>query len=121
MNAALVPAPSPAHHADCAHYAILCRDLGVSWFAERRLEDACSRETTVDDIRHGQVEHVAKVFAWNPAEHTCDDVTEAIAIEIANGLDAGEPISPELRDFIETHAGLGYARGLRVYDRSFAA
>ncbi len=62
-----------------------------------------------------------KVFAFNPIEHTCDDVTEEIAVELANSLDAGEPISSEIHAFIETNAGLEYARGLRVYDPTFAA
>lgn len=106
---------------DVTHYAILCSDRKATWFAERHLADACIRETTVQDIKSGQVEYVAKVFAFNPSEHTCDDVTEEIAVEIARSLDPSEPISPELHDFIETHAGLEMARGLRVYDRSFAA
>ena len=105
---------------DNIHFAILCRHKRVAYFAERSLEDACSRDTTVRDILRGQVEGVERVYAFNPAEHTCDDVTEAIAIEIANSLDAGEPISPELYAFIEEHAP-AHARGLRAYDKTFAA
>ena len=69
----------------------------------------------------GQVEGVEKVFCFNPAEHIADDVTEEIAVEIANRLDPASPIRPELRDFIESNASLDYARGLAVEDRSFAA
>lgn len=113
--------PLPRLNADVTTYAILCLNKGISYYVERALEDSCSREQTIRDIRIGQVECVAKVFAFNPIEHTADDVTEEIAVEIARGLDPGEPISPELRDFIEHAAGLEMARGLRVYDPTFAA
>jgi hypothetical protein len=106
---------------DVAHYAILCAYDGLGYFAERSLEASQSREAAIADIMAGQVEGVEKVFCFNPAEHIADDVTEEIAIEIANRLDPASPIRPELRDFIETNAGLDYAHGLAVEDRSFAA
>ena len=105
---------------DVTHYAILCAHKGLGYFAERSLEASASRDTTLADIMAGQVEGVEKVFAFNPAEHIADDVTEAIAVEIANRLDSTSPIRPELRDFIESNAGLDFARGLAVEDRSFA-
>jgi hypothetical protein len=108
------------HHPDAAHYAILCAHDRVAYFAERRLEDAASRETTIADIMAGQVAGVERIFAFNPAEHTVDDVTEEIALEIASRCGA-DPIPPALYDFIETHAGLSVARGLAVADRTFAA
>ena len=108
------------HNADAAHYAILCAHQGIAYFAERRLEDAASRETTITDIMAGQVAGVEKIFAFNPAEHTADDITEEIAIEIANRCGA-EPITPALHDFIATHAGLNVARGLAIAERTFAA
>jgi len=61
------------------------------------------------------------VFCFNPAEHIADDVTEDIALEIAGRLDPATPIRPELRDFLETNAGLAAARGISVDDRSFTA
>jgi hypothetical protein len=61
------------------------------------------------------------VFCFNPAEHIADDVTEEIALAIANRLDPAAPIRPELRDFLETNAGLDTVRGLSVDDRSFTA
>lgn len=106
---------------DVTHYAVLCLNKGISYFVERALEDSCSREQTMRDIKSGEIERVAKVFAFNPIEHTADDVTEEIAVEIANGLDAGEPISPNLRDFIEAAGGVELARGLNVFDRTMAA
>jgi hypothetical protein len=87
---------------------------------ERAAEDM-TRAATIRDIKAGQVEDVVAVVAFNPVEHVADDVTEDIAIAIAGSFDPGEPIPAALRDFIETHAGLDYARGLRVADRSFAA
>ena len=105
---------------DVTHYAILCAHDGLGYFVERSLEASASREAAITDIMAGQVERVEKVFCFNPAEHIADDVTEEIAIEIANRLDPAFPIRPELRDFIETNAGLDYAHGLAVEDRSFA-
>ena len=106
---------------DVTHYTILCAHQGHGYFAERSLEASASREAAIADIMAGQVEGVEKVFCFNPAEHIADDVTEDIAIEIANRLDPASPIRPALRDFIEANAGLAYARGLAVEDRSFAA
>jgi hypothetical protein len=107
-------------NADLAHDAILVQHDGVRYFAERDLADACDRATTIRDIATGQVEGVVRVYAFNPVEHTADDVTEEIAIAIANAA-GSEPITAGLRDFIEEHAGLDYARGLAVADRAFAA
>lgn len=105
---------------DVTHYTILCVHRGVGFFTERPLEASVSREAAIADIMTGQVERVEKVFAFNPAEHIADDVTEEIALEIANRLDPASPIRPELRDFLETNAGLAAARGLSVDDRTFA-
>jgi hypothetical protein len=106
---------------DVTHYTILCVHRGLGFFAERSLESSASREAAIADIMAGQVEGVERVFAFNPAEHIADDVTEEIALEIANRLDPAAPIRPELRDFLETNASLAAARGLAVDDRSFAA
>ena len=106
---------------DVTHYTILCAHRGLGFFAERSLEASASREAAITDIMAGQVEGVERVFCFNPAEHIADDVTEDIALEIARRLDPTSPIRPELRDFLETNAGLAAARGLAVDDRSFAA
>ncbi len=107
-------------NADVAHYAILCVDRGLAWFAERRLDDCVSRETTIRDIMSGEVECVEKVIAFNPAEHTADDVTADIAIAIARRLDAADSVRPELLDFVEANAGLAFTRGLRRAEPAFA-
>src|SRR5262249_28803948 len=116
-----MPGRAGRFNLDVTHYTILCVHKGLDYFAERPLETSASREAAIADIMAGQVEGVEKVFCFNPAEHIADDVTEEIAVEIANRLDPGAPIRPELRDFIEANAGLDYAHGLAVDDRSFAA
>jgi hypothetical protein len=108
-------------NADVTHYAILCVDRGLAWFAERRLEDGASREITIRDIMRGEVECVEKVIAFNPAEHTADDVTADIAAAIARRLDPTESVRPELLDFVEANAGLAFTRGLRRAEPAFAA
>jgi hypothetical protein len=112
---------SPRWNADVAHYAILCVDRGLAWFAERRLDDCVSRETTIRDIMSGEVACVDKVIAFNCAEHTADDVTAEIAVAIARRLDPSEGVRPELLDFVEAHAGLAFTRGLRRAEPAFAA
>ncbi len=116
-----MPRTAGRFNPDVTHYAILCAHDGLGYFAERSLEASASREAAIADIIAGEVEGVEKVFCFNPVEHIADDVTEEIAIEIANRLAPAAPIRPELRDFIEANAGLDYARGLGLADRSFAA
>jgi len=113
--------PAARWNADVTHYAILCVDRSLAWLAERRLDDSVSRETTIRDIMSGEVECVEKVIAFNCAEHTADDVTADIAIAIARRLDPAESVRPALLDFIESHAGLAFTRGLRRMEPSFAA
>src|SRR5690348_686535 len=107
----MAPRTARRFNPDVTHYTILCAHRGLGFFAERELEASASREATIADIMAGQVEGVEKVFAFNPAEHIADDVTEEIAVEIANRLDPAASIRLELRDFIEANAGLAYARG----------
>jgi hypothetical protein len=99
---------------DLTHYAVLCAHQHIRYFAERELEVSCSREALIEDIISGNVHRVMKVFAFNPVEHTCDDVTEAIAIEVANRLDPSDMPPDTVIDFVEANAGLEYARGLRA-------
>jgi hypothetical protein len=66
------------------------------------------------DIIDGNLTRVMKVFAFNPVEGWSKDVTEDIAIEVANSLDASDEIPDPVIDFIEANAGLEYAKGLRA-------
>jgi hypothetical protein len=107
---------------DLTHYAILCaHQHSAGYFAERSLEDSCSRASVIEDIISGELHRVLKVFAFNPIEHTCDDVTESIAIDIADRLDPADMITDSVIDFVETHAGRIYALGLRATDKTFTA
>src|SRR5262245_18112023 len=117
----MAPRKAGRFNPDVTHYTILCVHQGLGYFAERPLEASASREAAIADIMAGQLEGVERVFCINSAEHIADDVTEEIAVEIANRIDPASPIRPELRDIIEANAGLDYARGLAVADRSFAA
>jgi hypothetical protein len=108
-------------NSDVTHYAVLVIYRGEAYFAERKLEDSCSRSQTVEDILTGELGPVAKVFAFNPVEHVCDDVTEEIAVEVANSVDPTQPISEPLHSFIWRNAGEGYVRGLRIAEHTFRA
>jgi hypothetical protein len=107
-------AHAPTPNSDVTHYAVLCAHQGLGFFVERDLEASCSRATVIEDIINGNVVHVMKVFAFNPVEHTADDITSDIATEIASLLSPDDMIPGALIDFIEANAGLEYARGLRV-------
>lgn len=74
-------------------------------------------------ISAGDVDGVIdRIDTYDPDEHTASTITEDVAIKLAQMAGrSGDPISEQVRDLIETHAGLEYARGLRVIDCSFAA
>jgi hypothetical protein len=108
---------------DATLHMIIARHGRNAFAAERDVSDL-GLESTIADIMAGQVEDVERVIAFNPAEAWSREVTEDIAIEIANRIGRGNghmPIQPALRDFIEQHAGLDYARGLAVAAREFSA
>jgi hypothetical protein len=111
-----LPATGPL---DATLHMIIARNGRAAFAAERNVSDL-GLESTIADIMAGQVEDVERVIAFNPAEAWSRDATEDIAIEIANRI-GHDPIAPALRDFIETHAGLDYTRGLRVTERAFTA
>ncbi len=89
---------------------------------ERLEKGAAARAVIIAAIVGGHITGtIDKVDCYDTDEHVADDVSEDIAIEIANGVDAWDSITPQVRSFVETHAGLDYARGLRVDDPTFAA
>ena len=73
---------------------------------------ASDRASTVFNLISGQYDHPVRVIALDP-DGTWHDASEAIAREIAGRLfDSGEAPSPELRNFIEEHAGVHVANEL---------
>ena len=119
------PARRPADHRplDATLHMIIARHRRGAYAAERDVA-ALDRETTIADIMAGEVADVERVIALNPAEAWAREVTEDIAIEIAQRIgrrQAPLPIDPALRDFIERHAGLEFARGLAVAEPAFSA
>ena len=104
---------------DATLHMIIARHRRGAYAAERDVGDL-SLEATIADIISGQVEDVERVIAFNPAECWSRDATEDIAIEIANRV-GRESVRAAVRDFIETHAGLDYARGLELAERTFDA
>jgi hypothetical protein len=106
---------------DVIHFIALCAHQGLGYFPERSLEDSCSKETLIEHILSGELHRPMKIFSFNVIEGWSRDVTEDIAREVAGRLDVNDMIPETLIDFIETHAGLEYARGLRVSDATFAA
>ncbi len=110
------PLPGPP---DATLHMIIARHRRGAYAAERDVGDL-GREATIADIMNGQVEDVERVLAFNPAECWSRDATEDIAIEISHRVGNG-PIRAAVRDFIETHAGLEYTRGLLVAEPTFSA
>jgi len=104
---------------DTTLHMIIARHGKVAYAAERVVDDL-GFEATIADIMNGQVEDIERIIAFNPAECWSRDATEDIAIEIANRI-GQTPIRPALRDFIETHAGLDYTRGVAIAERTFSA
>jgi hypothetical protein len=114
---------APTAPPDATLHMIIARHRTGAFAAERAVDDL-GRESTIADIMAGQVEDVERVIAFNPAEAWSHDATEDIAIEIARRLGRAKapgPVAPALRDFIATHAGEEFARGLAVIERAFSA
>jgi|GEM_PF-6054468 len=95
--------------------------LRLDWTEDSILERLfLTRAAVVADILNEQVPvaDITAILQCNPEEHVCDDVTETIARAVANEAEqrqaAGDDITLAVRDFIEKHAGLAWARGLRV-------
>ena len=108
---------------DVTLHLIIARHHDGAYAAERDVA-ALDFESTVADIMAGQIEEVERVIALNPAEAWAREVTEDIAIEIARRIgrqNGSRPIQPGLRDFIEQHAGLEFARGLALTEPAFSA
>ena len=117
----LRPSHRPPRPLDATLHIIIARHRRGAFAAERDV-DHLGLEATIADIIAGEVTEVERVIAVNPAEAWSRDATEDVAIAIARRIgEAPAPIDAALRDFIETHAGPDYARGLAVIERTFDA
>lgn len=88
---------------DRTFYIVICRTPTH----DRTLADVLSREETIRDILVGQIENVHRVSEFNPATGLRIDVSKDFARDLAARLDPGEPVRADLRDFIESHCGVG--------------
>lgn len=70
------------------------------------------REALLDAIWAGEFFEVHEIFAFNPVEHICDDITEDIAAE----FDHRRPLREHTpaHDFVEEHRGVRAAREITV-------
>jgi len=87
-------------------YLLVAADKGGAYLPERKLSDL-DRATTVKDIAAGQYEDLIQVIAFNPVEHTCDDVTSEIMGEAAFGIIKDthyDDLSDWQREFVADYA-----------------
>jgi (2Fe-2S) ferredoxin len=90
-------------------YLVRCFHNGEFYFPERGQKDT-HLEETIADILAGQIEHVDRVFCFNPNEAWAKDVTADVAEAIANlAQKEGRRISHEVLTFIHEHAERGFA------------
>jgi hypothetical protein len=92
-------------------YIVFSDHAGGAYVRERDFCDS-DRETTVQDILHGQCGDVVKVIECNPVEHICNDVTAAIMAEVDALREPDRPLTGQ--DAIE--AGWDHARDSRKHE-----
>lgn len=111
---------NPTINLDSQFYVIFKRHRLGAYAVERDVANM-NRADTIKEIA-GDPQDVMAVIEFNAVEGTSRDATSDLAKDIADRAgDDGHPISPALRDLIETHAGCEHVRGLRVFDKTFAA
>jgi hypothetical protein len=99
---------------DAAFYVVFCHDQNVGAYAPERQQCDMGYETTVRDIAAGEFEGVSTVIEFNAAENTSRDVTEDIALVVADRwAERGEALTDGQREFIECHLGVSYANSFR--------
>ncbi|MDB5555454.1 MAG: hypothetical protein JWL86_5438 [Rhizobium sp.] len=75
--------PAGPEHFDLAVHIVL-EDYGLLGRAYRETDEAAADEKTlIDDILTCQFEHIVRIIAFNTVEGWSRDVTEDIAIEVA--------------------------------------
>lgn len=75
------------------------------------IELGAARERVLALILGGHIDgNIDSVDRYDTEEHTADDVSEEIALELARRVLAiGDPPSTQVRDFIESELGVGTA------------
>ncbi len=92
------------------------------WEGERHYKGPLAEACVISDIMCGSIDGtVQEVDYYDTEDRIADNVTEDIAVKIANTFQTGDVVRPDLWDFIETHAGHDYLRGLRQADMTFQA
>lgn len=87
-------------------YIVVCDGSDDAYLPERKVSDL-DRSTVVKDIADGQYEDLIQVIAFNPVEHTCDDVTSEIMGEAAFGIIKDthyDDLSDWQREFVADYA-----------------
>lgn len=87
---------------DAAVYVVISKCLGAPIAAERDVA-RMNRNDTIADIASGEIENVVSVFAMNVVEGWSEDVSEEIAMEIAERDAAPADMLRTVRDFVERH------------------
>lgn len=87
---------------DTAVYVVISKCLGAPIAAERDVA-RMNRNDTIADIASGEIENVVSVFAMNVVEGWSEDVSEEIAMEIAERDAAPADMLRTVRDFVERH------------------
>jgi len=77
--------------------------MGRAW--RETGEERIDRASVVTDLLDCQYNQPVRVVAFNTAEGWSRDVSEDIAIELAQRLELEEEGRPQLDDFIERHGG----------------
>jgi hypothetical protein len=63
-------------------------------------------ETTITDLMSGQFGDPVLVVAFNTLEHSAQDISEDIALEIQSRCDVdGHDVPETLQNFVDSHAG----------------
>jgi hypothetical protein len=100
---------------DMQLYLIFCHDQHHGAYAPERQQCDMGYETTVRQIAAGEFEGVSTVIEFNPFEFTSRDVTEDIALVVADRwAETGEELTDGQREFIECHLGVSTANSFRV-------
>jgi hypothetical protein len=99
---------------DKQFYLIFVHDQHHGAYAPERQQCDMGYETTVRQIAAGEFEGVSTVIEFNPGEFSCRDVTEDVALVVADRWAmAGEPLTDGQREFIECHLGVSTANSFR--------